>query len=191
VDNTMLIRPGQQLPDGAWLREIHPKNVVLEHEGNLESVAIYRQGESAGSAEVYPLPQQAPPVPQQAPPLPQQATPLSQQAPPPSQQAPPLPQQARWEEPEETAVEHTEPSQGEATDTPSSLPGPAEGRQSETPANQVRSSDVLPDDTPTDDASPQQARPDAPLPASPDPADELSDSRRQRAESRKIQSTDS
>jgi hypothetical protein len=164
VGNTMLARPGQQLPDGAWIREIHPKNVVLEHGGNLESVGIYRRDESAGTAdpENYPLPQQAP-----------------------------LPQLARWEQPEETAVDHTEPSQAPPTDAPSSPLVPGETLQRETPVNEARSIDTPPDEAASENASPQQARPDAPLPATPDPADEFRDDRRQRAQTCDKQSTSS
>jgi len=52
VQNTFLVRPGQQLPDGSWIREIHREHVVLEHGGSLESLRMHQRGESAGSAYV-------------------------------------------------------------------------------------------------------------------------------------------
>jgi Type II secretion system protein C len=52
VRNTFLVRAGQQLPDGSWIREIHPEHVVLEHGGSLEALRMYQRGESAGSAYV-------------------------------------------------------------------------------------------------------------------------------------------
>jgi Type II secretion system protein C len=158
VDNTFLVRPGQQLPDGAWIREIHAKNVVLEHKGALETLGMYRHDESAGTAyaELYPLPQ------------------------PPS----PLPQQARWEAPEAPAAIETKPDEARATDTPPSPPGLSLSKRSETPASEARSSDAQPGATSANDGALKQARPESPPPAAQDPADELSDDRRQRAESR-------
>jgi hypothetical protein len=158
VDNTFVVRPGQRLPDGAWIREIHPKNVVLEHAGNLETLGMYRHDEAGGTAyaEFYPLPQ--PP--------------------------PPQPQQARWEAPEPPPATETKPGEERSTDTPPSPPGMSETKRSETPAGQARSNATPPGDTPSDDIAQKQARPENPLPAAQEPADEFSDDRRQRAENR-------
>lgn len=162
VDNTFVVRPGQQLPDGATIREIHAKNVVLEHKGTLETLGMYRHDESAGTAygELYPLPQ--PP--------------------------PPLPQQARWEAsepPPATGVKSSEPRSSEtrSTETPPSPPGMGDIRRSEPPAGGARS-DEAQNDTPAEDVAPKQAHPGTPSPAAQEPADEFSDDRRQRAESR-------
>ena len=60
VQNTYLARPGDQLPDGALIREIHPNHVVLEYGGRLETVGMYERKEPAGAVYV-----QIPPPPQQ------------------------------------------------------------------------------------------------------------------------------
>jgi type II secretory pathway component PulC len=66
--NTYLARPGERLPDGALIREIHPRQVVLEYDGREETVGIYERAEpveprqyaqSPPSAEDPPLPQLA------------------------------------------------------------------------------------------------------------------------------------
>lgn len=59
VQNTYLVRPGEQLPDGSLIREIYAERVVLEYEGRLETVGMYKRGEPAGDAYV-----QTPPLPQ-------------------------------------------------------------------------------------------------------------------------------
>lgn len=155
VQDTYLARPGEQLPDGSLIREIHPNHVVLEYGGRLETVGIYERGEHAGAVYV-----------QIPPPLP----------------PPPLPQQARWEEAELKAATGGDgiPSQApRPTDEPASDPRP-DTRASETAGNERRSFDTQSSDSPQKEAQPQ-----APAPSAQDPADELGDDRRQRAESRR------
>jgi hypothetical protein len=174
VQSTFLARPGQQLPDGSWIREIHPKHVVLENGGNLETVGIYRHDAPAGSsyAEFSPLPQQA---------------------------RWEMAQQARSEM-EGIVAGEMRPGQRRSIDgLPSPPPQEAsetrfETRRSEPPANEVRSNEAPPGDTPLSDALPKaavakdapakQAHPEAPLPVAQDPADEFGDVRRQSAENR-------
>jgi len=47
VEDTHLARPGDQLPDGSSIREIHPQHVVLEYGGRLETVRMHERGEPA------------------------------------------------------------------------------------------------------------------------------------------------
>ena len=61
VQNTYLARPGQQLPDGSWIREVHRDHVVLEHGGTRETVGMYDGGQPADTLYA----QQFPPIPQQ------------------------------------------------------------------------------------------------------------------------------
>ena len=61
VQNTYLARPGQQLPDGSWIREVHRDHVVLENGGNRETVGMYDGGQPADTLYA----QQFPPIPQQ------------------------------------------------------------------------------------------------------------------------------
>jgi hypothetical protein len=157
VDNTFLVKPGQQLPDGAWIREIHPKHILLEHGGNFETVGMYRRDEGSGTvyAEMYPMPVQAPP----------------------------LPQQARWEEPENAAgTAEMKASQARPAAVLPGFPDPSETRRTETPATEARSNDAQASDTPLSEAS---SKPETPVPAAQDPADELGDDRRQHAENRR------
>ena len=163
--NTFLARPGQQLPDGSWIREIHPKNVVLEHEGNLETLGIYRRDESAGTgyAGFSPLPQQA------------------QWGVEGIVAGPMRPIQAR---PADVLPSPPEPSETRRSEAPAS-----EVLSNEAPPSNALAKDALPKDAVAKDAVPKdaptkQAQPDAPLPAAQDPADEFSDARRQRAENR-------
>jgi hypothetical protein len=60
VRNTYLVRPGQRLPDGSRIREIHTHHVVLEHGGSLETVGMYERGQPTDSGYT-----QTPPPPQQ------------------------------------------------------------------------------------------------------------------------------
>jgi type II secretory pathway component PulC len=165
VRNTFLARPGQQLPDGSWIREIHPKNVVLEHEGNLETLGIYRHDESPGTsyAEFSPLPQQA------------------QWGVEGIVAGPMRPGLARSTDGFPSPPEPSETRRSEAT-------------AREVLANEAPPSDALPKDPVAKDAvakdgvakdaPTKQAQPEAPLPAAQDPADEFSDDRRHRAENR-------
>lgn len=156
VQNTFLARPGQQLPDGSWIREIHPKHVVLEHGGNLETLAIYQHDESAGTAyaKFSPLP-------------PQQA----QWGVEGIVAGPMRPSQAR---PTDGLPIPPEPSERRRSEAPAS----------EALSNEAPPGDVLPKDVLTKDAPTKQAQPESPFPAAQDPADEFSDARRQRAENR-------
>jgi hypothetical protein len=159
VQHTYLARPGQQLPDGSRILEIHPKHVVLEYGGSLEIVGMYERGQPAGA--VY-------------------------------AQNTPLPQQRQREEAGLIGVTaaDTTPSLVRPTDTLPGHPRPSDTRPNETPADEVRSNDALlpadapPSDTPPKNALPRWAQPQAPLPAAQDPADEFSEYRRRRAESR-------
>jgi hypothetical protein len=162
VQNTFLARPGQQLPDGSWLREIHPKHVVLEHRGNLETLGLYRHDESARA--VYAA---------QFPPLPQQARweagegivvgemRSSQARPSDGLQPPP------------------EPSEIRRSETPAN-----KVKSNEVPPSDTPPSDALPKAAVAKDVPTKLAPPEAPLPAAQDPADEFSDARRQHAENR-------
>jgi hypothetical protein len=170
VQNTFLVRPGQQLPDGAWIREIHARNVVLEREGSLETLAMHERSESPGTAYAVMPP---PPMPQQS---------------------------RWQEEELRRAIEAgMRPHQGRPVDMLSgssmipsglSIPGgvaptPGETRQSEMPANAVRPTEVPPTDTPPSDAASKQAQPQGPVPEAQEPADEFGgDARRQKADSR-------
>ena len=160
TQDTYLARPGDRLPDGALIREIHPKQVVLEYGGKLETVGIYERGETAGTAYVQIPPVQIPPV----------------------QIPPSLPQQARWDETElkEVRAGGTIPSQGpRPANEPPSDPRTSDRRASDSAGNERRSSD-----TQSSDALQSQAQPQAPSPSAQDPADEFGDDRRQRAERR-------
>lgn len=156
VKNTYLARPGDQLPDGSRIREIHPKQIVLESGGRLETVDLYEQQQST-RAVYAPIPL----------PLPQQA--------------PSLPQQARWDEAElkaATAGEATPSHPPRSPEQPPSEPRPSDIRASDIPASQVHSIDTPPSDA--------QAQPQGPLsPTTQDPADEFGDDRRQRADNRR------
>jgi hypothetical protein len=170
--NTFLARPGQQLPDGSWIREIHPKNVVLERGGNLETLAIYRRGESAGAGTGYagfsPLPQQAQwgvdgivsggMRPSQVRPIDGLPSP------------PPLSETRRSEAPASEVLSNEVP--------------PSNALPKDAAAKDAAAKDPVAKDTTAKDTPTKQAQPDAPLPAAQDPADEFSDARRQRAENR-------
>jgi hypothetical protein len=155
VQNTSLARPGQQLPDGAWVREIHLKDVVLEYGGRLETVGLYEHEHLGGTAY-------APYI--------------------------PLPQQARWEAAElkETLGGDITPvHEPRSTESPPGEPRTGNTRRGEGPVNLVRHFGALLIDAPPGDEPPEQAQPQAPpAPVAQDPADELSDGRRVRAESR-------
>ena len=158
VKNTYLARPGDQLPDGSRIREIHPKQIVLESGGRLETVDLYEQEQST-RAVYAPIPL----------PLPQQA--------------PPLPQQARWDEAElkqATTGEATPSHPPRSPEQPPGEPRPSDIRaSSDTAASQVHSIDGP-------SSSDAQAQPQGPLsPTTQDPADEFGDDRRQRADNRR------
>jgi Type II secretion system protein C len=171
VHNTFLARPGQQLPDGSWIREIYPKHVVLERQGNLETLEIYPHGGSAGAvyaAEPAPLPQQAR--------WEAEGVVAGEMK----------PGQAR---PTDGLEDPPEPSETQRSETPANKARPNEALASDTPPSDVLPADALPKDALPKDAVPKaiptkQAQPEAPLPAAQDPADEFSDGRRQRAEKR-------
>ena len=162
AQDTYLARPGDRLPDGALIREIYPKQVVLEFGGRLETVGIYERAQTAGTAYVQiPPPIQIPPV----------------------QIPPPLPQQARGEETDLKGVTagSTIPSHApRAADEPPSDPRLSDTRASESAGNERRSYD-----TQSSDTLQSQAQPQAPSPSAQDPADEFGDDRRQRAERRR------
>ena len=52
VESTYLVRPGERLPDGSLIREIYAQHVVLEYEGRLEKVGMYKRGDLAGNAHI-------------------------------------------------------------------------------------------------------------------------------------------
>lgn len=163
--DTYLARPGQQLPDGSLVREIHPRYVLLEHGGSLETVGMYDGGHAAGA--VY---AQMPPLPQ---PTRWEDTQLRGA----------------------TSAQMMTPSQPPPTDAPPDHAPRGGLRINEIPVHVVRSTDAPPSETPpsdappseasANDALPKQVQPEAPLPATQDPADEFSDDRRQRAENRR------
>ena len=68
VRNTYLARPGDQLPDGSRIREIHPTQVVLEVGGNLETVGIFEDDQPAPTRAVYTPPPPIPVMPPMPPP---------------------------------------------------------------------------------------------------------------------------
>jgi hypothetical protein len=157
VQNTYLARPGDQLPDGSRIREIHPKQVVLEYGGNVETVGMYEPAQSAGAVYVQTVP------------LPQ----------------PTRWQEAEVNEAAAGGATPGQPPR--PAERQPSEPRPSDTRPWETSAGHVRSHVALPSDTPSGDASPEQAQPQDPSsPASQDdPADEFGDARLQRAESRR------
>jgi len=175
--NTFLARPGQQLPDGSWIREIHPKNVVLEHEGNLETLGIYRHRDEfagTGYAQFSPLPQQA----QwgvdgivSGAMRPSQARPIVGLPSPPEPSA-----TRRSEAPASSEVLSSEVPPSDALPKDPAAKDPA---AKDPAAKDAAAKDAVAKDTPA-----KQAQPDAPSPAAQDPADEFSDARRQRAENR-------
>jgi hypothetical protein len=169
---TYLARPGQQLPDGSRIREIHPKSVVLEHGGSLETVGMYAPARPAGAtygSSAYGPPAYVAPtyVPANAPAF----------VPTPS-----LPPQTRWENFEVKGVAplETAPSLPRPADAPPAHPRPGDIRANETSASEERSNGP-----PPGEALPKQVQPGVPLPAAQDPVDESNDYRRQRAESLK------
>jgi hypothetical protein len=172
VQNTFLVRPGQQLPDGSYIREIHPRDVVLEHEGSLETLGMHESAESPGTAYAVVPP---PPMPQQS---------------------------HWQEEELRRAIEAgMRPHHGRPIDMqlgppqpgpsiPGGPPVPGETRQGEMPANGVRSTDAPlteapPTETPPSDAAaPKQSQPRGTVPDAQEPADEFGgDTRRQKADS--------
>jgi hypothetical protein len=161
VRTTFLARPGQQLPDGSWIREIYPKHVVLEHRGNLETLGIYRHDESAGAvyaAEVSPLPQ------------------LARWEVEGIAAGEMRPSQAR---PTDGLPSPPEPSEIRRSETLAT-----EVRSNEAPPSDTPLSDALPKAAVAKDAPTKQAHPEPPLPVAQDPADEFGDARRQSAENR-------
>ena len=149
VQNTYLARPGDQLPDGSLVREVHPNHVVLEYGGKLETVGMYGGGEPTSTAYV--------PI-------------------------PPPPQHVQWDAAElkaATAGDAVPSPAPRATDEPPGDPRP-DARASDIAGNEHR-----PHDTQFTDALQRMAEPQAPSPSAQDPADELSDDRRQRIESRR------
>ena len=159
VEDTHLARPGEHLPDGASIREIYPRHVVLEYGGRLETVGIYGRGEPTAADQV------------QIPSLPQpwsdkvdiEAATAGDAL---LSQAPRLTDEAR-----------------NLTDEPRSLSDEphSDPRLSDTPASETTGSERPSYDAQSTDAPQIQAEPQAPLPSAPDPADELSNGRRQRA----------
>ena len=96
---------------------------------------------------------------------------------------PPLPQQARGEETDlarVTAADTIPSPAPRPADEPPSEPRPSDIRPSELAGNEHRSFD-----TQSSDTLQNQAQPPPPSPSAQDPADELSDDRRQRAERRR------
>ena len=132
VQNTYLARPGQQLPDGSWIREVHRDHVVLEHEGTRETVGMYDGGQPADTLYA-----------QQFPPIPQQVR---------------MDQSALIA----LTADDRRPSPAQATDAPADKPGetrpgetPAhEVQSSDAPAHEARSSDALPKQAQPDDPLP-------------------------------------
>jgi hypothetical protein len=117
VRNTFLARPGQQLPDGSRIREIHPKHVVLEHGDSLETVGMYDRGQQSAGA-VY---AQIPLSPQQT--------------------------RSEDEELKGITAHETGPSLARPTaDVPPGHPRPSDTRPNETPANEMRLNDTPPSD---------------------------------------------
>jgi len=157
VQNTSLARPGQQLPDGAWIREIHLKDVVLEYGGSLETVGLYEHEQPSGTAYVPNMP------------LPQQA----------HWEAAELKDALGGDSTPDHAPRSTEP--------PPVEPGPGNTQRGEGPPGRARHHEALLSDMPPgDEPSPEQAQPQSPpAPAAQDPADESSDTRRSHAESRR------
>jgi hypothetical protein len=167
VQNTFLARPGDQLPDGSRIREIRGNQVVLESGGRLETVGMYEHERPA--AAVYAT---IPPI-------------------------PPMPQQARWgmELKQATAGDAIPSHLPRSPEQPPGEPRPSDTRAGDIAMNPVRSNDSPPSDSPLSGTqpsnvpsgnAPSQAQPQDPLsPSTQDPADELGDARRQRAEDRR------
>ena len=126
AQNTYLARPGDQLPDGSRIREIHPEHVVLEHEGSLETVGMYEHEQPTGT--VYaPIP---------PPPLPQSRW--------------------DEEELKEATAVHPTPSQPpRPAEPPPGESRPSDTATSQVRSGDVRSIDAPPGDAPPQQAQPQ------------------------------------
>jgi hypothetical protein len=137
TQDTYVVRPGDQLPDGASIREIYPQQVVLEYQGRLETVAIYERGATAGTAYA-----------QTPPPMPQPARPEETDL-------------------RGFTAGDTIPSQPppRPADEPPSDPRPTDTRASDSAANERRSYDTQSSDTLQNQAQPQAPSPSAQDPA--------------------------
>jgi hypothetical protein len=133
--NTYLARPGEQLPDGSWIREIHPKHVVLEYGGSLETVGIYAH-EAPGAVYVQPAP------------LPQQIR----------------WEEAELKAATAGDTTPSPPPRPIDT-PPSAPPRPSDIRPNETRASALRSDDAASSDTPAEQAQPEAPLPGAQDPA--------------------------
>jgi Type II secretion system protein C len=135
VQNTYLARPGQQLPDGSWIREVHRDHVVLEHEGNRETVGMYERGQPADTLYA----QQFPPIPQQV--------------------------RLDQSDLIALTADEKRPSQAQPADAPPDNPRPSDTRPNETPAHEARSSEAPPSDALPKQAQPEDPLPAAQDPA--------------------------
>lgn len=169
--NTYLARPGQQLPDGSRIREIHPKHVVLENGGSLQTVALYAPERNPGAAYVqFPAPGQ--PARWEEPEL--MGIPARQVLP--SQG---MPTQAIPGQGVPTLGMPTlgMPNQARSIDLPPGHPRPGDPRSNEAPVSEMRINDGS-----SNNALPRRAQPDLPLPTTQEPVDEFNDYRRQRTD---------
>jgi hypothetical protein len=172
--NTYLARPGQQLPDGSRIREIHPKNVVLESGGSLQTVGLYERERTPGAAYVQiPAPGQPArweePEPTGMPArqgIPSQGIPI---------QGIPIQGIPGQGIPGQGIPGQGIPGQARPTDLPPGHPRPSDLRPNETPANEMRLNDGS-----SNNELPRRAQPDLPLPTAQDPVDDFNDYRRQR-----------
>jgi hypothetical protein len=163
--NTYLARPGQQLPDGSRLREIHPKYVVLEYGGSVEVVGMHERGQPDGElyAQFQPLPQQTQ-----------------------REEAALTGVTAGDTTPGQARPIDTPPGHPRSSDT-----RPSEALANEVRSNDALPSDTVPSDVPPKTTLPRWAQSQTPSPAAQDPADDWNDYRRRRAVSRGLFPTNS